>query len=63
MDDDRFRLLVQGVLDYGIFMLDPQGRISTWNAGAERIKGYAAAEIIGQHFSVFYPAEDVAAGK
>ncbi|MEV6447860.1 PAS domain S-box protein [Amycolatopsis sp. NPDC051716] len=63
MDDDRFRLLVQGVLDYGIFMLDTEGRISTWNAGAQRIKGYAAAEIIGQHFSVFYPAEDVAAGK
>ncbi|WP_410635668.1 PAS domain S-box protein [Amycolatopsis sp. cmx-4-83] len=63
MDDDRFRLLVQGVLDYAIFMLDPQGRISSWNAGAERIKGYRADEIIGQHFSVFYPAEDVAAGK
>ncbi|MFB9684353.1 PAS domain-containing sensor histidine kinase [Amycolatopsis plumensis] len=63
MDDDRFRLLVQGVLDYGIFMLDTEGRISTWNAGAERINGYPAEEIIGQHFSVFYPAEDVAAGK
>ncbi|MEV4052121.1 PAS domain S-box protein [Amycolatopsis sp. NPDC049688] len=63
MDDDRFRLLVQGVLDYGIFMLDTGGRIASWNAGAERIKGYAAEEIIGEHFSVFYPAEDVAAGK
>ncbi|UOX91261.1 PAS domain S-box protein [Amycolatopsis sp. FBCC-B4732] len=63
MDDDRFRLLVQGVLDYAIFMLDPQGRISSWNVGAERIKGYRAEEIIGQHFSVFYPPEDVAAGK
>ncbi|GHG30720.1 MULTISPECIES: PAS domain-containing sensor histidine kinase [Amycolatopsis] len=63
MDDDRFRLLVQGVLDYGIFMLDTEGRIATWNAGAQRIKGYAAEEIIGQHFSVFYPTEDVAAGK
>ncbi|MEU7785258.1 PAS domain S-box protein [Amycolatopsis sp. NPDC049159] len=63
MDDDRFRLLVQGVLDYAIFMLDRQGRISSWNAGAERIKGYRAEEIIGQHFSVFYPPEDVAAGK
>jgi PAS domain S-box-containing protein len=62
-DDDRFRLLVQGVLDYGIFMLDTEGRISSWNAGAERIKGYTAGEIIGKHFSVFYPAEDVAAGK
>ncbi|MEU5263601.1 PAS domain S-box protein [Amycolatopsis sp. NPDC021455] len=62
-DDGRFRLLVQGVLDYAIFMLDTEGRISSWNAGAERIKGYAAEEIIGKHFSVFYPAEDVAAGK
>ena len=63
MDEDRFRLLVQGVLDYAIFMLDPAGHISSWNAGAERIKGYAPDEIIGQHFSVFYPPEDVAAGK
>ncbi|WP_143264076.1 PAS domain-containing protein, partial [Amycolatopsis kentuckyensis] len=63
MDDDRFRLLVQGVLDYAIFMLDTGGRIESWNAGAERIKGYAAGEIIGRHFSVFYPAEDIAAGK
>ncbi|NBH05947.1 PAS domain S-box protein [Amycolatopsis sp. SID8362] len=63
MDDDPFRLLVQGVLDYAIFMLDTRGRISSWNAGATRIKGYSAEEIIGQHFSVFYPAEDVAAGK
>jgi PAS domain S-box-containing protein len=64
MDDDhRFRLLVQSVQDYGIFMLDPEGRISSWNAGAERIKGWSAGEIIGQHFSVFYPPEDVAAGK
>ncbi|MFJ9787702.1 PAS domain S-box protein [Amycolatopsis sp. NPDC101161] len=61
--EERFRLLVQNVLDYGIFMLDPGGRISSWNAGAERIKGWPAEEIIGQHFSVFYPPEDVAAGK
>ncbi|MFI5589736.1 PAS domain S-box protein [Amycolatopsis sp. NPDC051758] len=61
--EERFRLLVQNVQDYGIFMLDRDGRISSWNAGAERIKGYAAGEIIGQHFSVFYPPEDVAAGK
>jgi PAS domain S-box-containing protein len=61
--EERFRLLVQNVQDYGIFMLDRGGRISSWNAGAERIKGYAAGEIIGQHFSVFYPPEDVAAGK
>ncbi|HKN54604.1 MAG TPA: PAS domain S-box protein, partial [Amycolatopsis sp.] len=61
--DERFRLLVQGVLDYAIFMLDPAGNISSWNAGAKRIKGWSADEIIGQHFSVFYPPEDVAAGK
>ncbi|GAB3164424.1 PAS domain S-box protein [Amycolatopsis stemonae] len=61
--EERFRLLVQNVLDYGIFMLDPGGHISSWNAGAERIKGWSAEEIIGRHFSVFYPPEDVAAGK
>jgi PAS domain S-box-containing protein len=61
--DDGYRLLVNGVLDYGIFMLDQTGHIATWNAGAERIKGYRADEIIGRHFSVFYPPEDVAADK
>jgi PAS domain S-box-containing protein len=61
--EERYRLLVQSVQDYAIFMLDPAGRISSWNAGAERIKGWSAAEIIGQHFSVFYPPEDVAAEK
>ncbi len=61
--EERFRLLVDGVKDYAIFMLDPTGHIATWNAGAERIKGYRASEILGRHFSVFYPAEDVAAGK
>jgi PAS domain S-box-containing protein len=58
-----FRLMVHHVVDYAIFMLDPTGRIVTWNAGAERIKGYRAGEIIGRHFSTFYPPEDVAAGK
>jgi PAS domain S-box-containing protein len=58
----QFRLLVQGVTDYAIFMLDPSGHVSTWNAGAQRIKGYAADEIIGQHFSVFYTEEDREAG-
>ncbi|MBW8750377.1 MAG: PAS domain S-box protein [Propionibacteriales bacterium] len=53
----RFKLLVEAVEDYAIFMLDPTGRISSWNAGAERSKGYAAEEIIGQHFRVFYPSE------
>ena len=48
---EQLRLLVQGTTDYAIFMLDPQGRVVTWNAGAERIKGYKADEIIGQHFS------------
>ena len=61
--EERFRLLVQNVQDYGIFMLDPGGHISSWNAGAERIKGWTAEEIIGRHFSVFYPPEEVAAGK
>ncbi len=58
-----FRLLVEGVKDYAIFLLDPQGRVSTWNAGAERIKGYASAEILGQHFSRFYPQDAVESGK
>ena len=55
--EERFRLLVEGVRDYAIFMLDPNGRVATWNVGAERIKGYAESEIIGQHFSVFYPQD------
>ena len=55
--EERFRLLVEGVADYAIFMLDVNGRIMTWNVGAQRIKGYAAEEIIGQHFSIFYPVE------
>ncbi|MGP4095552.1 PAS domain-containing sensor histidine kinase [Nonomuraea sp. KM90] len=57
------RLLVQSILDYAIFMLDPRGVIVSWNVGAQRIKGYSAEEIIGTHFSVFYPPEDVAAGR
>ncbi|HEX8274696.1 MAG TPA: PAS domain-containing sensor histidine kinase [Longimicrobiaceae bacterium] len=61
--EERFRLLVQGVRDYAIFRLDPQGRVASWNEGAERINGYTAEEIIGRHFSTFYPAADVAAGK
>jgi PAS domain S-box-containing protein len=54
---EQLRLLVHGTTDYAIFMLDPQGRILTWNAGAERFKGYKADEIIGQHFSKFYPQD------
>jgi PAS domain S-box-containing protein len=63
LSEQRFRLLVEGVKDYAIFMLDPDGRIMSWNTGAERIKGYRPAEIIGKHFSVFYPSEDVQSGK
>ncbi|MGZ5095145.1 MAG: PAS domain S-box protein [Burkholderiales bacterium] len=59
--EERFRLLVEGVKDYAIFMLDVEGRIVSWNAGAERIKGYSANEIIGRHFSAFYPPELIAA--
>ncbi|MFM0641803.1 PAS domain S-box protein [Paraburkholderia metrosideri] len=61
--EERFRLLVDSVKDYAIFMLDPDGYIVSWNAGAARIKGYTRDEIIGRHFSTFYPREDVAAGK
>jgi PAS domain S-box-containing protein len=57
--EERFRLLVEGVKDYAIFMLDPEGRVTSWNSGAQRIKGYDAREIIGQHFSAFYPREAV----
>lgn len=59
----RFRLIVASVRDYALFMLDPRGVVATWNAGAERIKGWTDSEIVGRHFSVFYPPEDVAAGK
>src|SRR5438552_247546 len=58
----RFRLLVDSVIDYAIFMLDTEGRVVTWNAGAERIKGYRADEIRGRHFSCFYPEEALRTG-
>lgn len=61
--EDMFRLLVSGVKDLAIFMLDPAGHVATWNDGAERIKGYRADEIVGRHFSVFYPEHDVESGK
>jgi PAS domain S-box-containing protein len=61
--EERFRLMVLNVTDYAIFMLDPEGRIISWNAGAERIKGYREEEIVGQHFSRFYPDEDARKGK
>ncbi|WP_434682211.1 EAL domain-containing protein (plasmid) [Pseudomonas sp. R1-18] len=60
--DLMYRLLVQRVTDYAIYMLDPQGHVVNWNAGAERVKGYTAGEIVGQHFSMFYTARDRAAG-
>ena len=59
----RFRLLVEAVRDYAIFMLDPQGNVTSWNLGAERIKGYKSGDIVGKHFSCFYPEEDVQSGK
>jgi PAS domain S-box-containing protein len=61
--DARFRLLVENVVDYAIFLLDPGGHIASWNMGAARIKGYAKHEIIGKHFSIFYPQQEIAAGK
>lgn len=61
--EERLRLMIESVQDYAIFMLDPQGQVATWNQGAERIKGYKANEIIGQHFSAFFSSEDVASGK
>jgi PAS domain S-box-containing protein len=61
--EERFRLLVDAVQDYAIFMLDVEGYVSSWNTGAARIKGYGVSEIIGKHFSIFYPEEDIRAGK
>ncbi|MFO1015488.1 MAG: PAS domain S-box protein [Caulobacteraceae bacterium] len=61
--DDRYRLLVDAITDYAIYMLDAEGRVSSWNPGAERFKGYTADEIIGEHFSKFYTPEDRAAGR
>ncbi len=62
VDAEAFRLLVESSIDYAIFMLDPQGRVASWNPGAQRIKGYRADEIIGKHFSVFYRREAVERG-
>src|SRR6266436_620940 len=61
--DDLLRLLIDSVRDYAIILMDPEGKIISWSAGAERLKGYRADEIIGQHFSRFYPKEDVQRGK
>jgi len=59
---DQFRLMVEAVVDYALYMLDPDGIVTSWNPGARRFKGYEASEIIGQHFSRFYPEEDRTAG-
>ena len=61
--EERFRLLVEGVVDYAIFMIDEEGMVTSWNQGAQRIKGYTRDEILGKHFSRFYVPEDVDAGK
>ena len=61
--NELYRLLVESVKDYAIFALDPNGYVVSWNPGAQRFKGYTASEIIGKHFSVFYPPEDLAARK
>ena len=61
--EQRFRMLVQGVRDYAIYMLDKDGRVTNWNAGAEAIKGYRAEEIVGEHFSRFYTEEERASGE
>jgi PAS domain S-box-containing protein len=61
-DQQRFQYLIAGISDYAIYMLDPSGKVSSWNAGAQRFKGYTAPEILGMHFSRFYTPEDQAAG-
>jgi len=61
-DDSRYRLLIDAITDYAIYMLDAEGYVNSWNPGAERFKGYRADEIIGRHFSQFYTKEDREAG-
>jgi len=60
---EQYRMLLDGIENYAIFMMDPQGRIVSWNAGAERIKGYEADEIIGRNFSCFFSPENIARGR
>jgi PAS domain S-box-containing protein len=60
--EGRYRLLVDAITDYAIYMLDTDGHVSSWNAGAQRFKGYTESEILGEHFSRFYTAEELAAG-
>src|SRR4051812_15787015 len=61
--NEHFRLFVEGVAEYAIYMLDPAGRIVSWNTGAQRIKGYTANEVMGRHFSLFFTPEDIQRGK
>jgi len=61
--EERYRMLIEGVQDYAVYMLDPSGRVASWNTGAQRINGYSAEEIVGRHFSEFYPREDAERGK
>ena len=61
-EEGRYQLLIEAVTDYAIYMLDPTGIVTSWNPGAQRVKGYAPAEIIGQHFSRFYTEEDQKTG-
>jgi PAS domain S-box-containing protein len=61
--EERFRLLIEGVQDYALYMLDDEGLVSSWNSGAQRIYGYSASEVLGRHFSWLYPADDIKAGK
>ena len=63
MTANRYEQLVQSVVDYAIYMLDPSGRVVSWNAGAERIKGYRADEVIGRHFSLFFTPQDCVDGR
>src|SRR4030095_7633231 len=61
--EERFRMLVEGVKDYAVFMLDREGRVISWNSGAEWIHGFQAEEVLGQHFSLFYPPAEVESGR
>ena len=61
--EDQFRLMVEAVVDYAIYMLDPEGRIMSWNTGAQRLKGYSEAEVIGRHYSMFFTEDAIRAGK
>lgn len=61
--EQAFRLLVESVKDYAVFVLDPEGRIRTWNRGAERLKGWGADEVVGRSFTTFYTPEDLQAGR